>query len=157
GHPIAGRSERLRFRMRAAAGLRPALSGDLAILNDQAADIGIGGGEAAAALTQRDRFLHPSLVGQNPYRLRALSACWKSCRLAASRRAFSAAARSILARVSASVRLAGQLSMKVMVAPGAILVLPSSQKATPSEIGINTASEPASHWTLVRVDQNSFK
>ncbi len=61
--------QRLRFGMRAATLLRPATPDDMAVLDDQAADIGIGSRKPAPARRQRDGSGHETPVGGGRRRL----------------------------------------------------------------------------------------
>lgn len=97
--------------------LRPPAADHAAVANDDATDIGVGRGAAAPALAERQRRRHPARIDQSPHFLRLSSSFLKlSCR-ALARRSISALRASSLGRsraccalISASLRLAGQLS-----------------------------------------------
>ena len=65
--PCSLRPQRDRFGMRAAPGCSCAAADDLAVPDDQAADIGVWGGTAAGGFAQPRRFEHEAPVAQSAY------------------------------------------------------------------------------------------
>ena len=93
----------------AATGLGPALADHFAVLDDHAADIGIGCTATAGALAERDRLPHPAgVVGHFIPNLRSSSWNWRW--RAAARASCSFWRSACDALISASVRLPLQLS-----------------------------------------------